>query len=71
MVGHRLVLQSVDNSCLPVLQVAKGGRGVGELELRSMAKLLQSLPQYRWARRLAGGRSAGATVLRVEGNTSL
>ncbi|KAL4443933.1 hypothetical protein ABPG75_011670 [Micractinium tetrahymenae] len=28
-------------------KVAKGGRGVGEMELRGMAKLLQSLPQYR------------------------
>ena len=34
-----------------------GGRGggVGEMELRNMSKLIQSLPQYRWA-----GRGCGA-----------
>jgi len=29
--------------------VLQGGRGVSELELRNMSKLIQSLPQYRWA----------------------
>ena len=36
-----------------------GGRGggVGEMELRNMSKLIQSLPQYRWA--VWGWRIAG------------
>ena len=33
------------------------GGGVGEMELRNMSKLIQSLPQYRWA--VWGWRIAG------------